>query len=169
MLGDVLGDVRAYMYGDMHEGTRAGMRGDMHEGTRAGMRGDMLGGMLGDMHGSMCAYMYGDMHEGMRGGMRGGMREDVHWRHAWPVHVDIPMCVGMLCRGVHRHVHKLTWWIVVNRSTSFITRLQKRSNLPKIWLSLKSNCLTFGCSASRSFWSRYLAHSIGHRRTGGRT
>ena len=39
-------------------------------------------------------------------------------------------------------------------STSFWMRLQKSSNLPKIWFSLKSNCLPLGCVSSFSFVMR---------------
>ena len=60
----------------------------------------------------------------------------------------------------------LNWSIVENISISLITRRQKRSNFPKIDISLKSNCLPLGICWSfffvRRYWSWYASDSLRH-------
>ena len=52
---------------------------------------------------------------------------------------------------------EVNWSIVENMSISLMMRRQKRSNLPKICISLKSNCLPLGMVCSFRLVSRYCS------------
>lgn len=56
--------------------------------------------------------------------------------------------------------------VFADMSMSFTTRLQNKSNRPKICVSEKSNCFPFGKVSSLSFVTRYLTKSLcrQHRR-----